>query len=234
MGLNCTEFYEAVEEGERVLAETDAGFGAICVAVFVVSAALLVDGERLVRPLGGLVGATVGGGAVLVFANDTGLPCEVQLGGAAVAALLLGLLAMCLLKTGIFLVGAAGAGAVAHLVYEALPLSGLNPPFVLFGLSGWYFAAVGGASVVGAVVSLLKRKSFVRVISSIVGAGGIAALVHLVAVRVDPEGRPPHAAALLATVAVCTPAGVFAQRRLKRWREGRKRPRTEPKKAVPP
>ena len=83
MGLNCTEFYEAVEEGERVLAETDAGFGAICVAVFVVSAALLVDGERLVRPLGGLVGATVGAGAVLVFANDTGLPCEVQLAGAA-------------------------------------------------------------------------------------------------------------------------------------------------------
>lgn len=224
--MNCTELDVALVTSHRLVVESDGGFAAGCLLLFLASLALLTHGERLVRPLSALVGAV--GAAIGVFVAtalfDPPPDCMLRLGASGVAAVLAAVLALCIFKTGLFVLGATGVAAVTHFVYEALPLDGVPPPFVLLGRSGYYYAAMLVAAVVGAAVAYAQHTHFVRISSSLVGAGGLALLCHLVVGRVNGEAVP--GVALLGILVVATLAGVATQRYLAKRRETARRRRT--------
>ena len=88
---------------------------------------LLAFGERLVRPVAALTAAAAASVTAFAIATSTA-DCVTRVALAAAAGGVAALLALCLLRKGLLLVGAAGFGTVAHYLYEALPpIPGLAP-----------------------------------------------------------------------------------------------------------
>jgi hypothetical protein len=223
--INCTELDEAVEDTRVLLLESDGGFFLLVASLLLGSGLLLLRGEKLVRPMSALVGGV--GATVAVFVLTAlldDMTCVARLVASGVAGVLAAVLALCIFKTGLFVLGAGGFGAVAHLIYESLPLQDVKPPFVLLGRSGYYYLTLLVAGVVGAGVAYAQRTHFVRISSSLVGGGGVSLGVWLLAERAG-EDLPPLV--LLAVLVVCTVGGVAVQRHLDRRGRRQRRRRRE-------
>lgn len=214
--LNCTEIDAGAASAIALVGETDAGAAGALLVLCATSALLVTHGERIVRPVSAVVGAG-GGVAATYLLVDAGVACELRLGAAAVSGIVLAALALCVLKTGLFLLGAAGFAAVGHLVYETLPLGGVDAPFVFLDRSGWYWATLGGCAVVGGAVSFAQKTNFVRLVSAALGGCGLAAALHLAVAHFSDAEAPQ--VALLGVAAAATACGAYVQRRLARRRE---------------
>ena len=218
--MNCTELDEFVSSASENVATNDVVLGASLLALFLVSFALLTYGEELVRPLAAFLGGVAGAGGAFLLTRVASIPCEVRLVTAAVAGTVLSVLTACVLKTGLFLLGAFGLGAMAHLVWASLPTTGVSGPFTLAGRQGWYYIALGAAASTGAIVSQLQKKRFTRIASSVVGGSGLALGTHLIYARrrsTAPTGL------LLAIVIASSVVGNLMQQYRKAWREKRRR-----------
>ena len=223
--MNCTELDAVAADARRFTADFgDAGFAVAATALGIVGLLLVTAGEHAVRPLGACAAASAAGVAAFAASGTVGVACELRLGGAAAAAIAAAMLASCVLKTGLFLLGATSFGAGAHLTYGVLPVpaeaEAANP--VWLGRSVYYYAAIGAAAGVGAVLTCTHRGHFARIVSSLLGAACLAALVHLCVDRA--RGTAPPAWALLVTLVGATLVGVTVQeRRKRRRRRGRSR-----------
>lgn len=221
MAVNCTQIDEVYSAVEGFATETDAGLVVAIGALGLVSAVLLSHGERLVRPLGGALAGLGGAVVAFVFSAAAGFPCELRVGAAGVAGILLAVVALCLLKTGLFLLGAAGLGVVGHLAYVSVPFDDSGAPFELLGRSGYYFITIAVCVLFGGLVSQIQKKHFVRTVSSALGGSGLGVCTHVVLVRLGARGGTP-AAPLLVAVAGTT-GGCVLQSRLEKWRGRRKK-----------
>ena len=218
--MDCSDLDGATLEADGLLAEHDGVFAGGVAALVLASAALLSHGEFVVRPLAALAGGSAGAVGVYVLSGQVAPepPCTARLTTAGVAGATLAVLTLCLLRRGVFLLGALGMGLSAHFVYEALGLDAVAAPFDVGGRSGWYAASVTGAAAAGAAASRLQRREFVCNISSLLGASGLALAVHLSAARAGAEVPP---VATLALVTAATGGGVAAQAMLRRRRTRR-------------
>lgn len=222
--INCSQLDVAFRDVEYLITDSDGGFVIASSVIVVPSLLLLGYGEHIVRPMSAVVGGTAGSVAmyfVLTRIINTYIQCEVRLVISGISGLLLALFALFVLKTGLFLIGAAAVGGLTHLVYESLPLSELKPPFVIAGRSGWYFIAITGGVLIGAILSQCQKKNFVRIISSLLGGGGIAAATFLVALRIDATYNL-SSVVLLAIVATSTLLGTLIQHTLSKRKKERK------------
>lgn len=223
MALNCTQIDDVHELVSEFATQTSAGALVATGALALVSLALLTHGERLVRPLGGALGGLAGAVLAFVFSAAAGLPCEVRVAAAAIAGVLLAVVALCLLKTGLFLLGASGMGVLGHLAYSSVPFDDSDAPFRLFGMSGWYFVTVGGSAVVGGIVSQVQKKHFVRTVSSALGGSGLAVCTHVLLVHFGADELSPLGPLIVAVGG--TAAGCLIQNRLERRRKQRRESR---------
>jgi hypothetical protein len=212
--MNCTELDVLHADAHGLVAAHHLDV----VALGLVSLVLLAFGERLVRPLAALTAAAAA--SLTAFAAAATGDCATRVALAAAAGGVAALLALCLLRKGLLLVGAAGFGTVAHYLYDALPaIPGLAPTAV-------YYALLGAASAVGSLAAWWQPDDFVRLSSALLGGGAAAWATHLGVTRAT--GAPPSALALLAVLAGATGAGVVAQTWLhtrRRRREPRERER---------
>ena len=221
--MNCTDFDATVTDLQQLIQYEDTGFYLGSGSLLVTSALLLLAGEVLVRPLAAFVGGVAGGVGVFVLSQAVDLDCEVRLVSAGVTSLVCALLALFILKTGLFVLGGVAFGGVAHLIYESLPLEGASQPFELFGLGGWYYIVVGVSGVAGAVISQLQRTWFVRISTSMLGGGGIALATWLLAER---SGSAVHPLVLLGITVACTVIGVYVQQKIAdRKKDAKEHPR---------
>jgi len=223
--MNCTELDELVFDVQRFVSQREDGFVLSVSLLLGLSLALVLQGQTLVRPLTAIVGSVISAGVVFYVSawSDPPIQCEVRLVGAGITALFAALLTLCILNTGLFLLGAAGMGGVAHLLYETLPLQNVDPPFTLFGRSGWYYLALVIAVIVGAVLSQLQKKNFIRVSSSLIGGGGIALATHLITER---AGVKLAEVFLLLILVGCTVLGTLVQTQVANMKS-KKKNRTE-------
>lgn len=183
--MNCTALDDALAQAEEFVARDEGGLVLVVSAVSIVSLALLVYGEHLVRPLSAIVAAAAGSVLVYTFSNVLfGWDCLTRLIASALTGLVLALLALCLFKSGLVLVGAAGFGTVAHFAYEALPLDD-GDAFQPMGRSGYYYLTMAVATSVGSIVACVQKKHLMRLSSSLVAGGGLAVAVHLVTQRAE-------------------------------------------------
>jgi hypothetical protein len=210
--MNCSEIDATSEYIQTFVIDNDWGFALACVGLLVPSALLLVAGEQLMRVLSSLT-AGVAAAVTVFLVTETIQPtiaCETRLVVAAIAGVGAAVVAICIIRTGLFILGAAGFGAVAHLVYDSLPLENVDGPFSLLGRPGYYYLVMGGMIILGAIVGVMQKREFVRISSSLLGAGGVTLVLH-VAVERGGERVPP--VALLLVLLVSTVGGVFVQYR---------------------
>lgn len=230
--LNCSELDVALEDTRVVLVEESWGAVVAGLVLLLLGGLLVVAGERLVRPLGAVVAAV--SAAVVLFAVsalffDGEFTCEIRLGISATSALLAAVIASCVLKTGVFALGAAGLGALVHLVYESLPVNvAADDDFVLLGRSGFYYVAMLFAVVLGGVVAYAQRSIFLRLTSSLLGGGCFALATYWVAER---HGTRLPTLPLLAIVATSTAVGVATQTVLRHRRRSTSTTPREPRRA---
>ena len=214
--FNCTDLDAAVTDAHALLRSGDAALVvALCLLVGL-AGTLLIAGETLVRPLGAVVGGV--GGAVAAFvltALVDDMACGVRLAVAGVSGAVGALLALCVLRTGVFLLGAGGLATVTHFVYDALPLEG----GALLGRSAYYYGAMAAAALVGGVLAHCQRRDVLRLASSLVGGGCLVLALHLGLDRAGEQLPTLATATLLVGAAI---VGVSVQRlRARRARRAR-------------
>ena len=215
--LNCSDIDNAVSQLQHTVTRVDWGIVVASTLLLTLSATLLVFGERLVRPLSAIVGGLGGAAAVFVLSAlfDPPLDCEVRLIAASVGAILAAIIALCIFKTGMFILGAAGFGAVTHLVYDALPLPPPDPSFALLGRSGYYYIIMFVSVVLGGILSYLQRKQFIRITSSLIGGGLLVLTVYIIT---DASGHPLPGLAAIGILVASTLCGIGAQHMLAKRR----------------
>lgn len=207
--LNCSFLDAATEEGISA-SSTDSGFAVLTVAGLMVSFTLIAFGERVAKPIVGVVAFTGASSVVYELTRSFSYTMEctfrvvLSIASGAAAAFI----AWCLLRAGLSFLGAAAFGSVAHFVYQAIPSDQVPPFFSIAGESTIYYIGVGLASLSGAVASVVMRKEFIRLTSSLIGGAGVAAVVHLSALR--SEVNVPQ---ILYVVVICLSAvvGVLTQ-----------------------
>lgn len=227
--INCTELDLAVSQVHSLYMEEDAAFATVALSIFLVSLLFIAQGEELMRPLATIVGSTVGSVAVFVLSALFVDDCLARLVISGVAGVLVALLALCVLKSGIFILGSVGFASITHLVYDTLPLDKVEPPFRILDRSGYYYIAMTVAVVGGAIIAYWQKKSFIRISSSLIGGGGIAFTIWLVCDRV---GENVSSLVLLVVLVLSVCVGVPLQKYIKKRREKRKQERKQ-KKYVP-
>jgi hypothetical protein len=206
--MNCSTIDAAAGDIERTVRETAWGFGIAVSLMSVLSLVLLVRGEHYVRPLVATLGGAGGGVAFYTLVDTFGGSCVPRVVGAVVAALVVSLAALCLLKAGLFFLGGAGTATVVHFVYKSLPLDEIAPDFDIVGLSGVYVIAVASSALLGGVVACVRKDDFLRLGSSVLGGGGLAAAAYLIWDRI---GHPPPPLVLLVVFVAASMFGVFYQ-----------------------
>ena len=217
--INCTELDHVVDLTHDVFVDHPMGIVIAIVSLVLVGALLLAYGERIIRP----AGAVIGGVATLTISYamlgyTLQFDCEVRVIVACVLAVVVALAISCILKSGIFLVGSAGLGAVTHLVYDSLPTALTNPTssFKLMDRSGYYYIAMAVAVIGGGVLSYTQRSKLLRIMSSAVGGGCLVLALHLVWLQAFDHSIP--AVAALVMFLLSTVSGAFLQHYLKHRR----------------
>lgn len=205
--MNCSAVDAVV--GQAFAPASDGAVAVVAAVLAVLAALLLFAGERLVRPLAVAVGG-VGAALVTFVVTREWWECEVRLAVAGGVGVAVALLAACVVRTAPVVFGAAGAGAAAHLVYDALPLPD-DLPAVLLGRSAYYYAALGGAAVVGGALACVRRAWVLRVASALLG-GALLVAATTVVWRHAGTTDPPSAVSLV-ILGVATLCGVLVQRR---------------------
>lgn len=185
--MNCTNIDVALDDAREYLTQHDTGFIITVACLGVLSVTLLVYGERLVKPISVLIGGLGGGGAVYVITSfiDDDMSCTSRLILSTIAGVLLALIALCLFNTGILLLGAAGFATISHFVYNSLPLEDVDPPFLLLGVSGYYYLTIASSVVIGGVIAYCQKEVFIRICSSCIGGGGVGLIIFLVFDRTE-------------------------------------------------
>jgi hypothetical protein len=214
--MNCTDLDDSVNGIENFLLNNDVGFIIAITLLLATSFTLLSNGEHSVKPFSALIGGVGGCVVVYVLSDVLSLPCVARIIISILSGVLLALLALCLFKTGLVLLGAAGFGTIAHFLYDSLSLDSVDPPFLLAGLSGYYYLTMLIAIIVGVVVAYFQKKNLIRISSSLVGGGGLTASIHLI---VDRSGNETPPLLLLVILIVVSSLGVALQRRLAQRRK---------------
>lgn len=215
--MDCDELDDAWKDTHAFFRDEDAGFAIAMASVMLVSVLLLVLGEFIVRPVSALIGGIGGAGSAFVITFFLGeMTCQARVVTSATTGVAVALLALCIYKKGLFLIGAAGFGAVAHLVFRALSLP----------MSPYYYVVVPSASAVGGVVTHCQRRPFVRICSSLLGAGGVVVSLHLVYERNADRQLP--SVVTLAVFLSATLLGIGAQHAVATCHRRRTIPRPPP------
>lgn len=233
--INCTELDHVLDLTQDVVVDHPVGIVIAIASLVMVGVVLIAYGERIIRP----AGAVIGGVATLVISYamlgyTAPLNCEVRVTVACVLAVVVALVISCILKSGIFIVGSAGLGAVTHLVYDSLPTTLTRPTnsFKLMDRSGYYYIAMAVAAIGGGLLAYTQRRKLMRIMSSAVGGGCLVLATHLVWIQTFDHGI--HAVAALVVLLLSTVCGAFLQHYLEyRRKRPRRRRRQEYKDDVP-
>lgn len=196
MYVNCTQL------DEDAFATFEVASLYVIPALALAGTAMLLCGERLVKPAGTLIAVVLT--AVGVYAAVASLlSCEMRLVTAALAAVLSGTFVLCIASTGIFLLGASGTAFVTHVLYKAVSPSDDKTHYVI---------TLSVAAVTGAVVTIFQKRFLLRAISSLFGGVLLVASLHLLLSRT--RNAPPSVLGTLLITASAAVGGTLFQTRM--------------------
>jgi hypothetical protein len=211
--MNCTDF--DILYGEIVTHVSTATqifwISSLCF-ISILSFFLIVAGEKILRPVAAIIAA--GAGIVIGYGLCTEmgeLKCHVRLIISGIFALVLAILAACLLKAGIFILGGAAFGAVGHYIFDVIPEDVLPVVFATENRSGLYWIVVGGSALLGALLAICLKKEFLRIATSMIGGSGAALSTYIMTEKIKKPPVHLHPGILLGIAIVCLVIGVSTQ-----------------------
>ena len=205
------------------LADEVGGEGVLLPLVLMfVSLVLAVRGGKLIKPSCVVAAAAVGFWAVwdlvhmlvgLQQISETsptgGLPCEARLIGATVVALIAAVSAFCIIKLGLFLLGALAAGGTVYLFFDAFPELDVGPSLVANrSLIAWGITLLAG--LLGGLLVRCNSKKVLELVTAVVGGFGVAHAVHGL---VSVAGAELPGWGYIAIAVVVAVPGLWLQRR---------------------
>ena len=150
------------------------------VVLSLVSTALLLFGYLCIRPMAGVL---LGAMAFFVSLETTDwVVCEARLIISLISGSCVILLTLCLLRTGLFLIGATTFGMTGYVLSK-----GLVPEHLLTtmgpgaGLTVIEWGIVGVCSFIGAIVVYRRKDRVYTIASSLLGSAGICMCISIVA-----------------------------------------------------
>jgi hypothetical protein len=206
--------------------------------LMVVSLVLAVRGGKLLKPSCMVAAAAVGWWLVWDLAHSLvglartsesdptgGLSCEARLIGATVLALVAAMSSFCIIKIGLFLLGALAAGGMVYLSFEAFPQLDDGPSFVANrSIMAWSITLLAG--VLGGMLVRCNSMKVLELATSVAGGVGCAHSVHGL---VAHAGDELPGAGYVAIAAVVAGPGWWLQRRA-RLKQDERGPRRQSSK----
>lgn len=219
--MNCTDFDNLYNEIVTHVSMTSQIFWTVALSFSLVfSFTMLISGERMIRPttviVSGCAGVVLG---YAVSSNFLSTDCEIKLIISGVFGLVLSFLGFCLIKTGVFILGAVAFGTVAHYVVGVIPVSALPKYFTFQNRNGVYWIATFGSGALGAILTTCFKKDFLILVTSMLGGSGIAFSMHVIFERfLNPNVYLPSFLYLLAAI-----LGTFFGVTVQRYRNNKKK-----------
>ena len=216
--MNCTEFDNLYDEIITHISGTSQVFwiSTLCL-VSIFSLLMLVVGAKILRPAAAIVAGCAGIVLGYTVTSEMGeVKCEIKLITSAVFGFVLGLIASCLLRAGLFILGGAAFGAVAHYMFEVIPEDILPELFAFQNRNGLYWIVVGCAALTGSILALVLKKQFLRVATSMIGGSGMALSTYIVFEELLVPPVFVHPAILLSISIVTSLIGIYIQMYLAR------------------
>ena len=190
ISLNMTDACVAIDDTiDTIVGASESMYAASRIAsasiLFATSVAVAFAGARLLRPLAASLGALAGFWVgYIVFGQRADTNCSARLAAGGGAALALAFVAMCVLDTALFLLGAVGAGAFAHALYvpelDELLLRDEAAPR-LGGRSVVHLALVGTAAFLGGIYVRCRGPRVLKAATGALGGAGAGYATMLLA-----------------------------------------------------
>lgn len=154
---------------------------AVPIVGLVASLVVLFFGGRLFRLTAALAAGVAAFWAVYTLGRNTGerITCEALVIVSTVVALFAALAAGCIVKAGLFFIGAAALGSVVHLVYSAFPTLhdiGEQPTFAQRSLAYW--GLMVAAAIAGGLALRWHSKPILEVLTALIGGAGVGYSLH--------------------------------------------------------
>lgn len=140
--------------------------------VIAVSLVLLAQGYKVIRPTSALIGFVFGFAVIFIYGDE--MECMWRIIISGLVGLCTSCAIFCLLKSGIFVIGATGFGVSTHFLYESLPIEWPDEIPSFRDKSVVYWGSMAVAVVGGAVAVHRGRKRVMMVVSSLIGGVGLA------------------------------------------------------------
>ncbi len=139
------------------------------------SIVLLAAGARVFRVAAAVSAAAFGFCVVYTFVRLSGqdVSCEASIVGSAIVAMLAGLAAGCILKAGLFFVGAAATMGMVHMTFAAFPTLhavGNQPTIAEKSFSYWILLLSSG--VAGGLAVRYNDRAVLEILTSCIGGAG--------------------------------------------------------------
>lgn len=221
--INCTEFDNLYNDIVAHVSTTSQIFW-ISSATFSLLFSLLMvfAGEKLFRPASALIAGVTGLVLGYMITTEMGdVKCYIKLIVSGIFALVLCIAVSCLLKAGLFLLGGASFGAVAHYSFEIVPEDILPNIFAFQNKNGLYWIVVLSSGLIGATLSLIYQKKFMRIATSMIGGSGIAFCIHIFCYELTKPPLYVHPGVLLVITILLSCFGYLFQTQLSKKRKNK-------------
>ena len=179
------------------------------ISLLVLSLTFLTTGFYTFKPLIAVGGSLASFVAVYTMLDN--LVCETKLLITGICSLCVLFLILCLLKFGLFVIGAASFAITTHYVYETIPESSFPndlPTFQNRSIVYWISMLVG--IVIGAITVHFGKNQVLIVVTSLLGGFGVAVSISMMVL----EDLSPWI--WIATAGVLTIVGTITQFKLKK------------------
>ena len=217
--MNCSNLDSAYETTLTLLT-SETGTVVYSSLLGVGGLALMLFGYLIARPTACFIAGIAASVAVFVVTDTADLNCVMRLVVSGLGGLVACLVALCLVRNGMFILGAIGFGVVSHYVYATIPVDESTAPFVAWDKSAYYWSTITGSALLGAVLTCLMKQTMLVFSTAFIGASLFAVGV---AAASDRFGDGIHEAAVLAIIIGPGTCGVFAQMTLQRHMRQKKK-----------
>jgi hypothetical protein len=178
-----------------------------------VSLVLLAAGGRIFRLAAAFSAGVLGFGFFYYFvrSSNLGISCTTSIVGSGVISILLSFAAGCIVKAGLFFVGAAAMAGFVHMTYTAFPMMhtiGNQPAFVDKSIAYWILLVL--SALVGGLTVRYNDKPILEILTSCLGGAGMGYALRSFN---DTLGENVPRWVFVIIGFLCTILGIIVQRR---------------------
>ncbi len=227
--MNCTEFDNVYNEIMAHVTTSSQIFWISMMAFSVVfSSLMLFSGEKLLRPSSAIIAGVLGIFIGYWITTQMGqVKCYIKLIVSGVFGIVLAAIASVVIKIGLFLLGGVAFGAVAHYLFDIIPVDVLPDLFAFQNRNGLYWIVVSVSGIIGSILALIFKEDFMRITTSMIGGSGISFSTYILFYELFDPPVEVHPGVFLAITVISSIIGFvvqthFAKRKKKKETQSKK------------